>query len=52
MKNLRNNKLSRKQLKGVIGSMGINCTYECCPTDGRPTCPWLMCPDVVCPEYS
>ncbi|WP_164975738.1 MULTISPECIES: hypothetical protein [unclassified Chryseobacterium] len=56
MKNLRNKKLSRVQLKGIAGSGGIspiqNCTSECCPTDGRQTCPWLMCPDVVCPQYS
>ncbi|WP_167029546.1 hypothetical protein [Chryseobacterium sp. Tr-659] len=57
MKNSRNNKLSREQLKRISGGkgggiiIGKNCTYECCPTDGRQTCPDFMCPDVVCPEY-
>ncbi|WP_164463842.1 hypothetical protein [Chryseobacterium sp. G0186] len=54
MKNLRNSKLSREQLKAISGNGLIidkNCTYQCCPTDGRPTCPGLMCPDVVCPQY-
>ncbi|WP_312287339.1 hypothetical protein [Chryseobacterium gleum] len=56
MKNLRNNKLSREQLKGIAGSglSGIvipNCSNECCPTDGRPRCPRLICPAVVCPQY-
>ncbi|MGU3376863.1 hypothetical protein [Chryseobacterium sp. M5A1_1a] len=52
MKNSRNKKLSREQLKGISGS-GINanknCTYECCANDGRPVCPGFMCPDVICP---
>jgi len=55
MKNLRNNKLSRAQLKGIAGNGIIipikNCSNQCCPTDGRPTCPGLICPAVVCPEY-
>ncbi|WP_370898280.1 hypothetical protein [Chryseobacterium gossypii] len=52
MKNLRNNKLSREQLKGINGSgIIIGCSNECCPTDGRPRCPKLICPAVVCPEY-
>jgi len=53
MKNLRNNKLSRVQLKGIAGSGIIigNCSNECCPKDGRPRCPRLICPAVVCPEY-
>ncbi|UWX62291.1 hypothetical protein N0B40_08355 [Chryseobacterium oranimense] len=54
MKNLRNNKLSREQLKGINGSgiiIGGNCSNECCPTDGRPRCPRLICPAVICPQY-
>ncbi|MBF6645126.1 hypothetical protein H3Z85_15600 [Chryseobacterium indologenes] len=53
MKNLRNNKLSREQLKGISGNGIIigNCSNECCPTDGRPRCPRLICPAVVCPQY-
>ncbi|WP_165439435.1 hypothetical protein [Chryseobacterium phocaeense] len=52
MKNLKNSKLSREQLKGISGSGIIigNCSNECCPTDGRPTCPRLICPAVLCPE--
>ncbi|WP_185114377.1 hypothetical protein [Chryseobacterium lactis] len=56
MKNLRNSKLSREQLKGIAGS-GLsditipNCSNQCCPTDGRPRCPRLICPAVVCPQY-
>lgn len=52
MKNLRNNKLSREQLKTISGNGLIankSCTYECCPTDGRPVCQDFMCPDVLCP---
>ncbi|WP_165570742.1 hypothetical protein [Chryseobacterium luteum] len=54
MKNLRNNKLSREQLKGINGSgiiIGGNCSNKCCPDDGRPRCPKLICPAVVCPQY-
>lgn len=54
MKNLKNNKLSREQLKEISGSgiiIGGSCSNECCPTDGRPRCPRMICPAVVCPEY-
>lgn len=54
MKNVRNNKLSREQLKKVSGNGPIiikDCTYECCPKDGRPLCPGYYCPAVICPEY-
>ncbi|MDG4653426.1 hypothetical protein V2E39_11990 [Chryseobacterium arthrosphaerae] len=54
MKNLHKSKLSRAQLKKVSGNgiiIGGNCSYECCPTDGRPSCPGLICPDVLCPQY-
>ncbi|WP_250253145.1 hypothetical protein [Chryseobacterium sp. Marseille-Q3244] len=54
MKNLHKSKLSREQLKGISGNgiiIGGNCSNQCCPTDGRPTCPGLICPDILCPEY-
>ncbi|WP_165569114.1 hypothetical protein [Chryseobacterium piperi] len=53
MKNLQGKKLSREALKNVSGSgiiIGDNCSYQCCPTDGRPTCPGLICPAVICPQ--
>ncbi|MCL8537546.1 hypothetical protein M9991_11795 [Chryseobacterium gallinarum] len=51
MKNLRNKKLSREQLKSISGNGPVfNCTYECCPADGRPLCPGFYCPDVICPN--
>ncbi|SHF43361.1 hypothetical protein [Chryseobacterium vrystaatense] len=54
MKNLRNSKLSREQLKGISGSGIIigNCSNKCCPDDGRPRCPRLICPAVVCPQLA
>ncbi|MDR6920314.1 MULTISPECIES: hypothetical protein [Chryseobacterium] len=53
MKNLRNSKLSREQLKTISGSGIIigNCSNKCCPDDGRPRCPGMICPAVVCPKY-
>ncbi|MDN3693897.1 hypothetical protein QWZ06_17210 [Chryseobacterium tructae] len=55
MKNLRNSKLSREQLKNVSGSGiiigGGQCSRQCCPTDGLPKCPGMICPAVVCPQY-
>ncbi|AKK73810.1 hypothetical protein OK18_15435 [Chryseobacterium gallinarum] len=51
MKNLRNKKLSREQLKSISGNGPVfNCTYKCCPEDGRPLCPGFYCPDVICPN--
>ena len=53
MKNLPSKKLSREELRNVSGSGAIKfCTYECCPTDGRPLCPGFACPAVVCPQLS
>ncbi|MDH6253261.1 hypothetical protein M2347_002988 [Chryseobacterium sp. H1D6B] len=54
MKNLPNKKLSREELKNVSGSGIIiqNCSNKCCPDDGRPRCPKLICPAVVCPQYA
>ncbi|WP_185113331.1 hypothetical protein [Chryseobacterium sp.] len=54
MKNLRNSKLSRQQLKEISGSGIIipSCSNKCCPDDGRPRCPRLICPAVVCPQLA
>ncbi|WP_167029541.1 hypothetical protein [Chryseobacterium sp. Tr-659] len=54
MKNLRNSKLSREQLKSISGSALIpigNCSNQCCPPPGVTQCPRLICPAVVCPQY-
>ncbi|WP_165589246.1 bacteriocin-like protein [Chryseobacterium aquaticum] len=51
MKNLK--KLARNQMKEISGAglIIIGCSKNCCPTDGKPTCPGLICPAVVCPQY-
>ena len=51
MKNLPSKKLSREELRKVAGSgIKLDCTYQCCPEDGRPLCPGYACPAVVCPK--
>lgn len=61
MKNLKKlaanfEKIGRNQMKEINGGWGgivlVNCSNKCCPTDGRPRCPGLNCPDVVCPQYT
>lgn len=42
--------LSRNELKEISGGIIIACSKQCCPTDGRPRCPGIYCPDVVCPQ--
>ncbi|MDQ1095716.1 MULTISPECIES: bacteriocin-like protein [Chryseobacterium] len=53
MKNLK--KLSRTDLKNVTGAGSVGpvtskCSYKCCPDEGRPKCPGLICPPVACPQ--
>ncbi|WP_344831309.1 bacteriocin-like protein [Chryseobacterium ginsenosidimutans] len=51
MKNLK--KISREQMKSISGAGIIrNCSYKCCPDDGRPRCPGLICPAVLCPQLA
>ncbi|MCX8522761.1 hypothetical protein OF897_02350 [Chryseobacterium formosus] len=51
MKNLK--KLGRNEMKDIFGAgpILIGCSKSCCPTDGRPRCPKIYCPAVVCPQY-
>jgi len=50
MKNLK--KLARNEMKDILGAGPIiGCSNSCCPTDGRPRCPKMYCPAVVCPQY-
>lgn len=44
--------LSRNQMKEITGNGSIvfGCSNKCCPTDGKPRCPKLLCPAVVCPQ--
>ncbi|WP_169725960.1 bacteriocin-like protein [Chryseobacterium daeguense] len=45
-------KLSREQLKTIAGNGLIkDCSNKCCPDDGRPRCPGLICTTVICPKF-
>ncbi|OVE55597.1 hypothetical protein B0E34_15340 [Chryseobacterium mucoviscidosis] len=49
MKNLK--KVSREQMKSIAGGELVrNCSNKCCPDDGRPRCPGLICLAVLCPN--